>query len=125
MRRTLEDDDATVLVWRRMLVEVGGLSDEEFAAFVARWRAFVAQNAGGWFDHDTEGYYAATFLIPAELREAERTGGRLIPLKNEIHSILDRYFHTRRTFDRSQIPEIRAAIDKAVAEWRVAHRPAT
>jgi len=29
----------------------------------------------------------------------------------------------RRTFDRSQIPEIRSAIDKAVAEWKAANRP--
>jgi hypothetical protein len=125
VRRTLEDDDPTVVTWRQMLVDGGALSDEEFAAFVARWRAFVAQDESGWFDHETEGYYAATLLIPAGLREAERTGGRLIPLKNEIHSILDRYFHPRRTFDPSQIPEVRGLIHNAVAEWTAANRPVT
>ena len=45
----------------------------------------------------------------------------VIPLQNEVHYILDRYFH-RQPFDRSQIPEIRGAIDKVVAEWKAANR---
>ena len=65
-----------------------------------------------------------TLLVPAELRESERVGGRLILLHNEIHCILDRYFH-RQSFDRSQIPEIRRAINKLVAAWTVANRPVT
>ena len=125
VRRTLEDDDPTVVTWRQMLIEVGGLSEDEFAAFVSRWRAFVAEDERGWFDHETEGYYAAPLLIPAELRDLERLGGRLVRLENEIHYILDRYFHPRRTFDRSLIPEIRHVINKAVAAWKAANRPVT
>src|SRR3569832_282120 len=101
VRRTREDDDPTVLTWRAMLIDVGGLSECEFAAFVRRWREFVATDEFGWFDHETEGWYTAPLLVPAELREAERIGGSLIPLHNEIHYILDRYFY-HKPLDRSQ-----------------------
>ena len=124
VRTTLNDDDPTVVTWRQMLVDVGGLSEAEFASFVSRWRDFVARPEGVWFDHETNGWYAAPMLVPAELREAERVGGRLIPLHNEIHYILDRYFHGK-TFDRSQIPAIRREIDRVVSDWIAAHRPVT
>jgi hypothetical protein len=124
MRTTLNDNDPTVTTWRQMLVEVGGLSETEFVAFVSRWRDFVARPEGIWFDHETAGWYAAPMLIPAELREAELVGGRLVPLKNEIHYILDRHFQ-RRTFDSSRIPVIRGEIDRAVSDWIAEHRPAT
>jgi hypothetical protein len=114
--RVLKDDDFTVVTWRQMLVDVGGMQETEFASFLSYWRGYVAGDDCDWFMHETEGYYAAYELIPAELRNTYRYGGCLIPLKNEIHSILDRYFHNQR-FSSDQAPEVRTAIDNAVANW--------
>jgi hypothetical protein len=115
------DGSPRVVTWRQMLVDVGGLSANEFADFLGRMRAFAAEDRFGWLEHETPGYDTAYELIPQELRAVERAG-ELIPLKNRIHDVLDRYFH-RQTFDPLQIPEIRESIVRVVSEWS-ASRPA-
>lgn len=114
-------DDPTVVLWRGMLVDVGGMAEADFAEYVARWRDDILYDKSGWFYHDTAGYYAAEQLLPRKLFETYRQGD-LIPLKNEIHYILDRYFH-QQEFDRARIPEVRLAIDKVVREWTAANPP--
>lgn len=115
-RRVLKDDDFTVVTWRQMLVDGGGMPEPDFAAFVSYWKGWIAQDDSGLFEHETEGWYAAPHLIPQPLRDAYPKGGCLIPLKNKIHDILDDHFY-RREFATERIPEIRAEIDKAVADW--------
>src|SRR5690349_2272795 len=60
-------DDPTAVLWRGMLVDVGGMSEADFAQYVARWRDDIRYDKSGWFYHDTAGYYAAQQLLPAKL----------------------------------------------------------
>jgi hypothetical protein len=117
-RFELTDYSPMVLAWRQMLVDVGGLSETEFAAFLSGQRAFAARDRLGWLQHETAGYEAAYALVPKDLR-AKYSSGELVPLKNEIHRILDRYFH-RHDFDPALIAEVRGAVAAAVANWTTA-----
>jgi hypothetical protein len=119
-RRILRDDEFTVVTWRQMLVDVGGMSEADFAVFLSYWKGWVARDDSGLFEHETEGWYAAPHLIPKHLREAYPHGGCLVPLTNWIHTILDTHFH-RQKFTPDRVPQIRAEIQAAIAEWVATH----